>query len=112
VDFPLDFINIITFLLLGYLAMQFYNYVIDMAQDISGAAVGLEIGSPVATFINSVGSRVDQSIAAAVTSQGDPGGDFMRTLTGSSAFSAPPPPPQTPPPQTGGTTGGTNRPTP
>jgi len=84
VGFPLDFINIITFLLLGYIAMQFYNYVIDMAQDISGAAVSLEIGSPVASFVNNVAGRVDQAVAAvAKDKEGDPARAALRAGLGS-----------------------------
>ena len=61
--------GMLTFLLLAYVAYQFYNHVIDLANDIAGSFINIELGSPIQGAITGLGDRVSAGIKAATAGE-------------------------------------------
>jgi len=95
--FPIDFMALLTFVILAFVAFQFYNYVIDIANDIAGSFISLEMGSPVQQGIQTVTNNMNNAIAA--MAQGKSSGEVMRAAGLASAIDmgGTTPPPATPP---------------
>lgn len=67
VEFPLNLMALLTFVVLGYVAYSFYDNVIDIARDVTSSFAGLETGSPVKGLMDEVGNKVNDGVKAAVT---------------------------------------------
>lgn len=83
--FPIDLVDILTFVLLGYIAFQFYNHVTEIANDISGSFINLEIESPVQGAIDQVSGAMDKGLKAAASGAGAEGA--MKAVIGRSPIS-------------------------
>ncbi|MCC7259895.1 MAG: type IV secretion system protein [Alphaproteobacteria bacterium] len=68
--FPLEIVDILSFFLLAYTAFQFHSFVIQIANDISGAFINLEQGSPVSKAISTLSSKA-QGFAGSLAASGD-----------------------------------------
>ncbi len=68
--YPLDPLNVITFIMLGFVAYSFYDHVRSMAQDISGSFVDLEAGSPINSAVNQIGTMPSKAMTAAMEGGG------------------------------------------
>lgn len=72
--FPLNLMDVLSFLLLCYVAFQFYNNVVDIANDISGAFVNLDAAtsSPVRELMDKAGAGIQGATVQAL--KGNPSG--------------------------------------
>lgn len=67
--FPLDIVDALTVFLLGYVCWNFYNFVIKIAQDLSGSYVNLEQNSPVQQGLNQLSGAMNRGFGAAMSGQ-------------------------------------------